>query len=110
MQSFLILQLVARNESNVREPLPLLQLGTDTPESLRLLLCKGRIPYQHGIASRPIKRDAGRSDGIAIVNEHMFGPRKNRTDFPILFGKILYVIGHERLRRALIYFRFVLRI
>ena len=73
-------------------------------------MCKGRIPNQHGIVSQPIKRDAGRNDGIAIVDEHTFGSRKDRADFPILLAKILYVISHEWLRRALTDFRFVFRI
>src|SRR6185436_8675595 len=38
-----VVQLLARNKSNVREPVPPLQLGADTPELLCLLLRKGRI-------------------------------------------------------------------
>ena len=69
VRGFPIVRSFARNESNAREPIPLLQLGTDIPELLCLLLRKGWIPYQHGIVSRPIKRDAGRNHGIAILDE-----------------------------------------
>src|SRR5205085_4845226 len=78
-----------RNEPNVREPIPPLQLGANAPESLCLLLRKGRIPYQHGIVSQPIKRHAGCNHGIAMLDEHALGSRKHHADFSILLADIL---------------------
>ena len=110
VNGFSIVRPFVRNESNVREPIPPLQLGADGPESLCLLLRKGGMPYQNSIVSQPIKRDAGRNDSIAVLDEHVLGSRKDHTDFSILLADILYVIGHERLRRALVDFRLVVRI
>src|SRR4029077_7592081 len=110
MGSFPIVRRFVRNESNVREPIPPLQLGADGPESLCLLLREGGMPYQNSIVSQPIKRDAGRNNRIAILDEHVLGSRKDHADFSILLADILYVISYERLRRALADFRLVVRI
>src|SRR4029078_13486486 len=87
MRGFPIVRPFVRNELNVRETIAPLQLGADGPESLCLLLRKGRIPDQHGILSRPIKRDTGRNDGIAIVDEHVPRSRKKHTDYPVPLAK-----------------------